>query len=81
MFPFHPHKNGNTRSNRTPEEEELKQGLKILDELLKLFDIKTIVAVGKKAESQIKGCTDIRHPANGGKNEFVEGLASVLNLK
>ncbi len=84
IFPFHPFEKGNLKSNRTPTIEELAQGLKIFDELLKLFDIKKIVAVGKKSESQIKNnkyyYAAIRHPANGGKNDFAEGLKRILTL-
>lgn len=80
IFPFHPYKKGNIRSNRTPTVGELAQGLKMLDELLKLFNVKKIVAVGNKAESKI--CKyyyeGIRHPANGGKNEFAEGLKRIF---
>ncbi len=80
IFPFHPFEKGNLKSNRTPTTQELTQGLEMLDELLKLFDIKKIVAVGRKAESQIykyyyKG---IRHPANGGKKKFKKGLKRIL---
>lgn len=78
IFPFHPFEKGNLKSNRPPTDKELTQGLKIFDELLKYFDIKKIVAVGKKAESQIKDCTGIRHPANGGKRDFAEGLKRIL---
>ncbi|HQM85684.1 MAG TPA: uracil-DNA glycosylase [bacterium] len=88
IFPFHPFEKDNliekdnTKSNRPPTSDELRQGFEILEKLLKLFDIKKIVAVGKKAESQIKNnkyyYAAIRHPANGGKNDFAEGLKRIL---
>ena len=78
IFPFHPHKHNNISSNRTPTKEELKQGKEYLMQILDIFDIKKIIALGRKAESKIIDMdinnTYVRHPANGGKNEFMRGL-------
>ena len=50
--------------------------------LLKIFNIDNIIALGRKPESKLKGFGYhygyIRHPANGGKNKFVNGLKEVL---
>ena len=83
IFPFHPHSGANNKTNRTPNKKELEVGLKYLNEILKIFSIKKIIALGRKPESKIKELgydyAYIRHPANGGKNKFVEGIRKELN--
>lgn len=82
IFPFHPHKPGNIRSNRTPNAEELKAGKGFLDELLRIFSIQRVAAIGRSAESMLdkhplfRGY--IRHPAYGGKSQFISGLKRIL---
>lgn len=77
-FPFHPHKHDNALSNRIPTISELRLGERFLRQILDLFSIKEIVAVGNKAETSIKSLglayTKVRHPAQGGKNQFVKGI-------
>ncbi|MFH0896019.1 MAG: uracil-DNA glycosylase [Bacteroidota bacterium] len=85
IYPFHPHKENDLKSNRTPSEKELDDGVRILKELLTIFSIKQFIAIGRKAEIKLKengyDCTYVRHPANGGKREFVEGLNRCLRIK
>lgn len=80
-FPFHPHKLGNEKSNRTPLKKELLIGEKFLLELIDLFDIEIVVAMGNKAYESLSKlgieCQKVRHPAQGGKKEFVEGMERV----
>lgn len=82
IFPFHPHDTSKKKSNRTPTETELELGKVYLNLLLKIFNIDNIIALGRKPESKLKGFGYhygyIRHPANGGKNKFVNGLKEVL---
>lgn len=82
-FPFHPFKPGNNLSNRTPTRDELHAGGHFLYELIKLFDITSVIAVGNKAEESIKALgleyTKVRHPAQGGKNRFIEGINECLS--
>ncbi|PVW15264.1 uracil-DNA glycosylase [Marixanthomonas spongiae] len=82
IFPFHPHKPGNKKTNRTPNKAELELGANFLNELLAIFTIDKIIALGRKPESQLNhlGYTYayVRHPAQGGKNEFVAGLKAEL---
>lgn len=77
-FPFHPHKPGNPLSNRTPTREEIKSGQVFITEIIKMFGIEKIIAVGNKAHESLGELgyevPKIRHPANGGKNLFVEGI-------
>lgn len=81
-FPFHPHKAGNDKSNRTPLKKEIALGQKPLLKLIEIFNIEHIVAIGRKAEGSLKSLNItadyVRHPAQGGKNEFVQGI---YNLK
>lgn len=80
-FPFHPHKAGDGESNRTPLKEELKIGEKPLLQMIEMFNIEKIVAVGSKAEQTLAklniSAHKVRHPAQGGKNEFVEGIRKI----
>jgi uracil-DNA glycosylase len=83
IFPFHPYKRDNTKTNRTPDEAELNFGKQFLIKMLDIFPITKIAAVGRKAESKLIEMnlehTYIRHPANGGKRKFVEGMKEILN--
>ena len=73
-FPFYPFKEGNKYSNRTPEPNELEEGLEYIYELKKIFEIdkSQIFAIGKKAKSllELDDSHCIRHPANDYKEEF-----------
>ncbi|PJF41350.1 MAG: uracil-DNA glycosylase [Chloroflexi bacterium] len=81
-FPFHPHKAGNTWSNRTPRASELRLGGELLSEFVSLFEIETIIAVGNKAEATLQKlnvpCAKVRHPAQGGKRDFVAGMTALV---
>ena len=75
VFPFHPYKEGNRASNRTPTQKELMEGHKYIDALKIIYQIddSQVFAIGKKAKLLL-GLTDdnhcIRHPANDYKKEF-----------
>lgn len=77
-FPFHPHKPGEPNSNRTPKRSEIDFGRPILLELIEAFQIERVLAIGRIAhESLVEAGIEaprIRHPAQGGKNEFVAGM-------
>ena len=82
IFPFHPHSVGDLESNRTPTRAELEEGRLFLELLLEIFEIKKIIALGRKSESQLEKIglpfAYIRHPSNGGKEEFITGLNAEL---
>ncbi|MBI4641758.1 MAG: uracil-DNA glycosylase [Candidatus Tectomicrobia bacterium] len=82
-FPFHPFKNHNGQSNRTPTHNELKTGEKFLGALIELFEVETIIAVGEKAETALKNigrvCKKVRHPSHGGKHQFAHGMREMFN--
>jgi hypothetical protein len=54
-----------------------------LKELIPLFDIKIVVAVGNTAETTLKSmgiaCQKVRHPSYGGKTMFINGINEVIN--
>lgn len=81
-FPFHPHKPGNPLSNRTPTREEIKSGQVFITEIIKMFGVEKVIAVGNKAHESLKELgyevPKIRHPANGGKGQFVKGINAHL---
>jgi uracil-DNA glycosylase len=82
IFPFHPHKENQLKSNRTPNLEELKFGKRVLKKLLELFEIENIIAVGRKPAQSLQELNInhqyVRHPAHGGKHKFVEGCREVF---
>lgn len=77
-FPFHPHKEDNTNSNRKPNKSELVIGFKYLDMIIDIFKPSEIIAIGKVSYKLLIengfDCKYIRHPSNGGKNDFIQGI-------
>ena len=77
-FPFHPHTPNSEQSNRRPTVPELTLGAIFLHEIIGMYNIQTMIAIGNTAERTLLGmgvaCRRIRHPANGGKRAFVAGL-------
>lgn len=83
-FPFHPYKQGNVNSNRTPLKSELLIGEKPLLKMIEMFQIEKVIAMGNKAEESLQklgiNCEKVRHPAQGGKNKFVEGIGILTKI-
>lgn len=83
IFPFHPYDGKNQNTNRTPNENELELGKVYLLKLLDIFNIEIIAAVGRKPESKIKEVSIkshyVRHPANGGKTKFINGINKIMS--
>ena len=82
-FCFHPHKPGNPDSNRKPTVKEIEAAAPFLRTLLSLFpSVTTVVAVGNSAEHALAQLgiphTRVRHPAHGGKPQFVAGMEKIL---
>lgn len=78
---MHPHRKGEPLSNRTPTLDELMLGRSAIELLNRTFPNARFIAVGKKSQAQLAAmgflnCPAIRHPANGGANEFAQGLES-----
>jgi hypothetical protein len=80
-FPFHPHKLGKPLSNRAPRVSEVALGEEFLVELLERFRPEVVVAVGNTADRSLNNLeikhVKVRHPSQGGKNDFVAGFLSV----
>jgi len=78
-FPFHPFHAGDPDSNRAPTSAELAIGERFIARLLKLFAFERIVAIGNHASASLTKMSiehdKVRHPSQGGKNLFVEGMA------
>jgi hypothetical protein len=78
-FPFHPFGADSEDSNRAPTAAELLIGERFIDRLLSLFAFEQIVAIGNSASLSLQRMniehTKVRHPSQGGKNLFVEGMA------
>lgn len=81
-FPLHPYHQGRPQSNRTPTPAELAACAHVLPRLLALFPVRTVIAVGRKAEGLLGelGVAHhaVRHPANGGAPAFRAGLRELL---
>lgn len=81
-YPFHPFKENNKESNRAPRIEEILEGQRFLKDIIDMFSIKLIIAVGNNAENSLKrmkiNFSKVRHPSYGGKMEFIDGINSLI---
>lgn len=80
---FHPHQPGNPDSNRKPTSREIEAGAPFLRQLLTLFpSVTMVIAVGNSAETALTRLgithTKVRHPAHGGKPQFMAGMEKLL---
>jgi len=80
-FPFHPFHSGDPDSNRAPNAAELATGERFITRLLKLFAFPHVVAIGNHASTSLARMNvehdKVRHPSQGGKNLFVEGMRTL----
>jgi hypothetical protein len=83
-FPFHPHQPGKPLSNRKPRASEVKIGEPFVRDLLDMFAPQKVIAVGNVGYGLLTSmgvpCVKIRHPAQGGKNDFVAGLRAEAQI-
>ena len=81
-YPFHPHKAGQPLTNRKPRKPELHIGAACLRQMLALFAPQQVIAIGNVAHETLTtldiATTKVRHPAQGGKNDFVAGITALL---
>ena len=77
--PTHPHRPGEPLSNRRPTIAEVEAGAPLAMRLAELVRPRTVVAVGRIAESVVPaGTAYVRHPANAGGPAFREGMRAIL---
>ena len=77
--PTHPHRPGEPLSNRRPTTAEVEAGTPLAMRLVELVRPRTVVAVGRIAESVLPaGTAYVRHPANAGGPAFREGMRAIL---
>lgn len=85
ILPFHPHKAGNTLTNRTPKPAEVEAAHHFLPQFLKLFPNTPLVAVGNISHQTLTALghesVKVRHPANGGATAFKEGIRALKKGK
>lgn len=81
-YPHHPHNPGKAESNRAPTRAEILSGQPLILELIKLFGIKQVVAVGNVAYMSLRSLgiesKKIRHPSRGGAAIFERQMMEVL---
>lgn len=81
-FPFHPHQPGKLLSNRKPRRPETEIGKAFLQDILTMFDIKSVIAMGNVAADSLTDMNipyqKVRHAAQGGKNDFVAGMQALF---
>jgi len=82
-FPWHPHREGELQSNRTPTREEIAAGRPLLDLLCSQWPKAKVIAVGKAAAGALamldREAPCVRHPSMGGATEFRAGLRRCAN--
>lgn len=78
VFPFHPHNSDNIFSNRQHTPEEARMGFSFLEELVELFCVRQVVAIGNDAAKWAvrlsSDCVKVRHPSYGGQTEFLSQM-------
>ena len=83
-YPFHPQKAGQPLSNRRPRRAEIELGGYYLRRLLDMWQFEQIIAVGRVAQEALLAqgldCQMVRHPAHGGKKDFVAGLTALFSV-
>lgn len=82
-YPFHPHQMGAPRTNRRPRRrDELDTATPYLQTMLDIFAPREVIAVGNVAHETLGRMgiksAKVRHPAQGGKGDFVAGLSTLL---
>jgi hypothetical protein len=81
-FPYHPHQPARPDSNRPPTTRELDQGRVLVFDLLELFSIERVIAVGNKPAAALDrwgiAAPKVRHPGHGGRTAFRRELGNLL---
>lgn len=79
VYPNHPFRQGDRATNRAPRPAEVRSGLPIVLELMRVLEVGRVLAVGRKAQGALASAgveaVPIRHPAQGGAGIFARQLA------
>jgi uracil-DNA glycosylase len=82
-IPFHPHREQEPLSIRTPKWTEVKAHLPLLEELLTILKPQKVAAIGRVAEKALTTvgceCIYVRHPSYGGVKLFKSGMSQFFN--
>lgn len=81
VYPHHPFRPGDRRTNRTPRPAEVRAGTPVALELIRALGVRRVVAIGRKAQGALAlagvEAHPVRHPAQGGATEFAAGMAAL----
>jgi hypothetical protein len=81
VYPHHPFRPGDRRTNRTPRPAEVRAGAPVALELIRALGVRHVVAIGRKAQGALAlagiEAHPVRHPAQGGATEFAAGMAAL----
>lgn len=79
VFPLHCHKPGEPLSNRRHTRAERDACWDLTCAIIAMVEPKHVVAIGNDAHAAVSGlgrrCSMVRHPAYGGKADFLAGVA------
>lgn len=85
VFPFHPHEQDDSLSNRCHTRAEREATWPILQALIGMIRPKRIVAIGRDAYLSLVDLNvpteSVRHPSYGGQNEFIAGMFAVYGVE
>ncbi len=85
VFPFHPHEPDDPFSNRCHTAAERQIALPLLEDLVKMFQPKRLVAIGRDAHVALRDVdipvTSVRHPSYGGRSEFIASLYQLYGVR
>lgn len=83
-LPFHPFRKDNIFKNRKPKKSEIQKNLHYLKTVIDWFKPKRIIAIGRTAEFALQDLKvdfrSVRHPAQGGETEFINGIKKIYGL-
>ncbi len=89
-YPFHAHKAHSLQSNRKPTKKEIANAAALLQEVFDIFRPTIVAAVGVVAYSAANRYLNVhgsdvkiiyvRHPAQGGKLEFIKGMEEIYSM-
>ena len=85
VFPLHPHEAGSEFTNRSHTRAERDFGLILLEELIRLFEPRQIIGIGRDAVNAIshlgRKAIYVRHPSYGGQADFRSSMARLFGSR